>query len=61
MRLTETLGKNRAALRALVVRHRVRNPRVSGSTASGRNTEGIDLDLLVEPTSDTTLFDTALM
>lgn len=31
--------------------------RVFGSTARGEDTEGSDLDLLVEPTSETTLLD----
>jgi predicted nucleotidyltransferase len=57
MRPSEALDKNRDALRALVLRHRVRNPKVFGSAASGRDTEQSDLDLLVEPTVDTTLFD----
>lgn len=37
--------------------HRARNPRVFGSVAHGDDTDDSDLDLLVDPTSETTLFD----
>jgi hypothetical protein len=35
----------------------VENPRVFGSVVHGNDTEGSDLDILVDPTPDTTLFD----
>ncbi len=41
------------------LRHRMRNVRVFGSVLYGNDTEGSDLDLLVEPTSETTLMDIA--
>jgi len=59
MRPSEALNRNRDALRALVLRHRVRNPRLFGSVISGEDTEESDLDLLVDPTPDTTLMDIA--
>lgn len=59
MRPSEALSRNRDALRALVLRHRVRNPRLFGSVISGVDTEESDLDLLVDPTPDTTLMDIA--
>jgi hypothetical protein len=37
--------------------HRVRNARVFGSVARGADTELSDLDILVDPTPETTLFD----
>ncbi|CAG9187214.1 hypothetical protein LMG23994_06658 [Cupriavidus pinatubonensis] len=37
--------------------HRASNPRVFGSVVHGDDTEGSDLDLLIDPTPDTTLFD----
>jgi uncharacterized protein len=37
----------------------VRNVRVFGSAARGEDLEGSDLDLLVDPTEQTTLFDLA--
>ena len=57
MKPSEALNRNRDALRSLVLRHRVRNPRLFGSVISGEDTEESDLDLLVDPTSDTTLMD----
>ncbi len=59
MRPSEALNRNRDALRALVLRHRVRNPRLFGSVISGEDTEKSDLDLLVDPLPDTTLMDIA--
>ncbi len=59
MRPSEALNLNRDALRALVLRHRVRNPRLFGSVISGEDTEESDLDLLVDPMPDTTLIDIA--
>lgn len=38
-------------------RHRTANPRVFGSILHGRDIEGSDLDLLVDPLPGTTLFD----
>jgi predicted nucleotidyltransferase len=57
MKPSDALDAHRDALRALVLRHRVRNPRVFGSAALRRDTERSDLDLLVDPTPQTTLFD----
>lgn len=37
--------------------HNALNPRVFGSVMKGCDTESSDLDLLIEPTPDTTLFD----
>lgn len=36
-----------------------RNPRIFGSVLHGKDTEDSDLDILVDPTQDTTLFDIA--
>lgn len=38
-------------------RHRTTNPRVFGSILHGRDVEGSDLDLLVDPLPGATLFD----
>lgn len=43
----------------MVLRHRARNPRVFGSVLSGRDTENSDLDILVDPTTETSLMDIA--
>lgn len=51
------LKKNRDAVREIASRHNVCNVRVFGSAMRGEDVEGSDLDLLVDPTSKTTLFD----
>lgn len=57
MRPSEALARHRDAIRRIAESHRVRNVRVFGSALSGTDIEGSDLDLLVEPTSETSLFD----
>ena len=47
------------AVRAVIARYPVSNPRVFGSVARGEDDEASDLDLLVDPTERTTLFDLA--
>ena len=54
---SEALRTHRDAIRLIVESHRVRNARVFGSVADGSDIEGSDLDILVDPTPDTTLFD----
>ena len=57
MKPSEALSSNRAEIRRVVESHRARNARVFGSVVHGRDTEGSDLDILVDPTPETTLFD----
>lgn len=45
------------ALKTAIRRFRVANPRVFGSVLHGTDVDGSDLDLLVDPLPDTTLFD----
>lgn len=59
MKPSAALQRNRDALRALVLRHRVRNPQIFGSVLTGRDTDDSDMDILVEPTAETTLMDIA--
>jgi predicted nucleotidyltransferase len=59
MRPSIALQIHREAIREIALRHRVRNVRVFGSVLHGEDTEDSDLDLLVEPTSETTLMDIA--
>ena len=59
MRPSIALQNHREAIREIALRHRVRNVRVFGSVLHGKDTEDSDLDLLVEPTSETTLMDIA--
>lgn len=51
------LAAHRQSVRAVVSAHRATNPRVFGSAARGEDTAASDLDLLVDPTPETTLFD----
>ena len=59
MRPSIVLNAHRDAIREIALRHRVTNVRVFGSVLHGDDTEDSDLDLLVEPTSETTLMDIA--
>lgn len=59
MRPSLALEKHRAAIREIALRHRVRNVRIFGSVLHGEDTEESDLDILVDPMSDTTLMDIA--
>ena len=57
MRPSLALASNREAIRRVVYAHRARNPRVFGSVLHGDDTASSDLDILIDPTLDTTLFD----
>lgn len=57
MRPSKALNLHRSAIRAAVERHRALNPRVFGSVVHGSDREGSDLDILVDPTEETSLFD----
>ncbi|KAF1048740.1 nucleotidyltransferase family protein [Xylophilus sp.] len=53
------LAANRHAIRRIVESHRARNARVFGSVLLGQDTAGSDLDILIDPTPETTLMDVA--
>jgi predicted nucleotidyltransferase len=57
MKPSEALTLNRAAIRHVVESHRARNARVFGSVLHGQDTDGSDLDILIDPTPETTLLD----
>jgi len=57
MKPSAALAVHRDAIRRVVAAHRACNPRVFGSVAHGDDAEGSDLDLLIDPTPETTLFD----
>ena len=57
MKPSDALLANRDALRALAARHRLSNLRVFGSAARAADTEGSDVDLLVDAPDGITLFD----
>ncbi len=59
MKPSDALRSNRAVIRHVVESHRARNARVFGSVLHGEDTEGSDLDILVDPTPETTLMDVA--
>jgi predicted nucleotidyltransferase len=57
MKPSDAFLVHRDAVARVVHAHRARNARVFGSVARGSDTPGSDLDLLVDPTPQTTLFD----
>jgi hypothetical protein len=57
MKPSQALDRYRREIREIVARHRAANPRVFGSARHGRDREGSDLDLLVDPRPDASLFD----
>jgi hypothetical protein len=57
MRPSIALQRHRDRIREIALSHRVTNVRVFGSALRGEDTEESDLDLLVEPTKETTYFD----
>lgn len=57
MRPSEALQANRVLIRDVVLNHRAQNARVFGSVLHGKDTDDSDLDLLIDPTPETTLFD----
>jgi predicted nucleotidyltransferase len=57
MRPSVALQIHRDAIRAIALSHRVNNVRVFGSVLHGTDTDDSDLDLLVDPTPETTLMD----
>lgn len=57
MKPSVALAAHRNEIRAIVLSHHAKNARVFGSVASGTDTEESDLDVLIDPTPDTTLFD----
>ncbi|BDT68615.1 hypothetical protein os1_28000 [Comamonadaceae bacterium OS-1] len=57
MKPSDALQTHRGRIRQIVESHRASNPRVFGSVVHGDDTEGSDLDILIDPSQDTTLFD----
>ena len=57
MKPSQALASNRDAIRRVVASHLASNPRVFGSVAHGDDTEDSDLDILIDPTPDMSLFD----
>ena len=61
MRPSESLAKNRARVLAVIGRYPVSNPRIFGSAARGDDSDGSDLDIVVDPTGPFSYFDLAKM
>jgi predicted nucleotidyltransferase len=57
MKPSIALATHREAVRRIVAAHRASNPRIFGSVARGDDHDGSDLDILVDPTPETTLLD----
>ena len=57
MKPSQSLDLKRTAVLEAAVRYRTANPRVFGSVVYGRDVDGSDLDVLVDPLPGTTLFD----
>lgn len=59
MKPSEALKTHQSATREIVRRHRASNARIFGSVLVQQDTDESDLDLLVDPTPETTLMDIA--
>jgi predicted nucleotidyltransferase len=59
MKPSQVLESHRADIRRIVAAYRAQNARVFGSVVHGDDTEDSDLDILIDPTSETTLMDVA--
>ena len=59
MRPSEAIAKNIDAMRAIIARYPVENPRIFGSAARGDDTDESDLDLLVDAKRGLSYFDLA--
>ncbi|HHZ93307.1 TPA: nucleotidyltransferase [Candidatus Poribacteria bacterium] len=57
MRPSSALQTYREQIRTIVLNHRATNARVFGSVLRGEDTDISDLDLLVDPTPDTSMMD----
>ena len=57
MRPSKALDIHRDTIRRVVETHRARNARIFGSALRGDDTDNSDLDILIDPTPETTMFD----
>lgn len=57
MKPSLALASHREEIRKVVESHHASNARVFGSVVHGDDAEGSDLDILIDPTPETTLFD----
>jgi len=61
MRPSAALQAHKEEVKLIVLAHRASNVRVFGSVIRGEDTEDSDLDLLVDPTPETSLMDIGAM
>lgn len=61
MKPSDAFQSHRAEIRRVVEAHHACNARVFGSVARGLDMDGSDLDILVDPTQETTMFDIGAM
>ncbi|MCK0505417.1 nucleotidyltransferase family protein [Aromatoleum anaerobium] len=59
MKPSTALEAHRETIRQIVCAHRASNPRVFGSVLHGDDTDDSDLDLLIDPSAETSLLDIA--
>ncbi|CAM2177445.1 Nucleotidyltransferase [Paraburkholderia sacchari] len=59
MKPSAALNAHRAEIREIVASHHATNARVFGSSARAEDDEDSDLDLLIDPTPELSLFDIA--
>jgi predicted nucleotidyltransferase len=59
MKPSLVIQTHRDKIRDIALRHNVVNVRVFGSAIHGNDTDSSDLDILVDPTSQTSMFDIA--
>lgn len=59
MRPSQVLLQHRDAIRRMVLNSGMANPRLFGSVVHGDDADGSDLDLLVDPSPETSLLDLA--
>jgi predicted nucleotidyltransferase len=57
MKPSIALQKHREAIRRIVESHHAKNARVFGSVLRGNDTDESDLDILIDTTEETSLFD----
>lgn len=57
MKPSTAYKQHRDAIRQIVERHHAKNPRIFGSVLHGQDTDESDLDILIDTTEETSLFD----
>ena len=57
MKPSIALERHRKEIRQIVERHHATNARIFGSVLHGKDTDDSDLDILIDITEETTLFD----